>query len=403
MSAHPRVRSHPSSSPSLAVILRHDPPSATMDPAVWLPRYTAAEVGSWFGDDFLAPLGYDPAILHGVPSSGARHHDTVSALAKAPNPLHVAAVYREREGGRRYAFWVPRYNGPRLLTGRPGRNLVGRLLLPAIPRSLRCAFRPPAGHVFLVADLRHCFLALLGTVSGDEDLVHAAKGDLHQEAGDVMVPGKPASERRALGKVFNSAVVGLISPQGWATKLRSRGIHVAGKGAQEMHHRWWARFGHARRFREAWVELHRRAAARGLPLALRYPDGRRFTFDAATVRGAARRPAWSGLHRRDQRLAASTRCTFSALWRGIEGVVLDETLHRVYPLRSRGLRLVVPMYDGLLLQAPTGEARALAACVGDAMNDALAAVGVRGATKVSVATTWAGQMPRPDTAGRCVM
>ncbi len=76
--------------------------------------------------------------------------------------------------------------------------------------------------------------------AGDEDLLRAAGGDLHQEASDVIAPDKPVGERRELGKVFNSAVVGLISPQGWDTKLRRRGIHILGTRVREMPQRWWA-------------------------------------------------------------------------------------------------------------------------------------------------------------------
>jgi hypothetical protein len=125
-------------------------------------------------------------------------------------------------------------------------------------------------------------------------------------------------------------------------------------------------------------------------LAIRYPDGRRFTFDAATVRGAAHRPGWAHLASREDRLLASIRTTFSAIWRGLEATILDEALHRLQALRQDGVRLVLPMYDGLLLTAPIEAAQTAVEQVGQALSGAMAAVGVPGHATVQVAPTWAG-------------
>ena len=119
-----------------------------------------------------------------------------------------------------------------------------------------------------------------------------------------------------------------------------------------------------------------------------YPDGRRTTFDAATVRGVARRPRWAGLQGRSQRLQAAIRTTFSAIWRGTEGVLLDQILRRIQPLRARGLRLVLPTYDGLLLQAPRATAPELAREIRRAFDDALQQLGVATTATVEVRQAW---------------
>ena len=135
-------------------------------------------------------------------------------------------------------------------------------------------------------------------------------------------------------------------------------------------------------------------AAGGQALALCYPDGRRYTFDAATVRGAARRPAWVHITQPHQGLAAAFRTSFSAIWRGIEGAILDEAIHRIHALRPRGLRLVLPIYDGLLLQVPVAHATELADLVEAALHEAMCAVGLSGGATVRVASTWRGNETR---------
>ncbi len=333
----------------------------------WLPRRSAADVREWFADDALATL-----------RAGGR-------------PLPMSVVVREVEGGRRYAFHVPGYAGPRVVSPRAfPRRVRGldRLLLPAIPRRDRWALCAAAGQRYVLADIACCFPTLLGTVADDEDLLAACRGDLHQASGDVLAPHLAAVDRRRLGKAFDNAIVGLVSPSGWLEQLRELGMEASLADARRMHARWWARFARARDFRDTWVALHRDVAAANRPLRLVYPDGRPCTFDAATVRGLPPRPRWTHLRTPEARRAAATRTTFSAIWRGVEGLILDEALHRLTPLGHAGLRLVVPLYDGLLLQAPVDAVEALSDQVRAALLDALAAVGVPARVTVSIAPAW---------------
>ncbi len=346
----------------------------TLDPPTPLERRSVAEVGSWFSDAWLSPL---------FPSG-----------LDLPGRLEVSLVVREREGGRRYPFHLPGYEGPRVVGERAYRTASAgrdRVLLSAIPKAQRHAFAAPPGHRYLLADIDRCFPVLLASVADDEALLDAARGDLHQEAGDTLAPHLSANERRWLGKRFNNAVIGLISPAGWHHHLRELGITVTVLEANRMHDRWWERFAAARDFRDAWLDFHRSVAKANQPLRIVYPDGRPFTFDRATVRGVARRPRWERLASPQARLAASARRTFAAIWRGIEGVVLDEVLHRLHALRGEGLRLVLPLYDGVLLQAPESCATQLAEQVRNAFLAAFRVVGIPAGVTITDAPTWGGR------------
>jgi hypothetical protein len=367
------ARARPTGSLLLSAFLDFAACSLVLTSPWLLSRHTAALVASWFSGSWLALLR--PS---GLP---------------LPSPLPLSLVVREREGGRRYPFYIPRYRGPRVVgeaAYRAASATAPRVLLSAIPRIDRHCFPAPPGRRYVLADIDRCFPVLLATVAQDEELLAAARSDLHQEAGDTLAPRLPAAERRRLGKRFNNAVIGLITPNGWQRHLRGAGILTTLAEAQAMHDRWWARFARARAFRDAWLEMHASAAAANRPLRIVYPDGRPYSFDAATVRGVARRPRWAHLVEPQARLDASARTTFSAIWRGVEGLVLDEALHRLYELRGQGLRLVLPLYDGLLLEAPDGSTDLLCAHVADAVGAALRAVGVPAGVTVNASTTWAG-------------
>lgn len=362
-----------------------------------LPRVSADEARAWFDPGSLVALRPDRAALGSLVDAwcaedGARGHaSAVTWLRTLPDVLAISLVRREREGGRRYAFHIPGYRGPVVVSERRFRELGRRPrhLLPAIPRRVRPAFSAPPGHCYIVIDINRCFLVLLATVANDDALLAAAAGDFHQQAGDAMAPHLTPTQRRRVGKLFNNAVVGMITPHGLQEALRRAGIATTPQQAAQLHDRWWASFVAARRLRDAWIAGQKHLAEEGRPLAIRYPDGRTYTFDAATVRGAAPRPRWAHLRSPSQRLDAATRTTFSALWRGVEGTIIDQWLRLLHPLRRQGLRLVLPMYDGLLLQAPTPVASHLAQSAHAALRRALTDVGVPATATCTIQAAWA--------------
>ena len=151
---------------------------------------------------------------------------------------------------------------------------------------------------------------------------------------------------------------------------------------------WWSRFARARDFLEAWLQLHQGAALANAALGIRLPDGRRFSFDKGVVRGVAKRPKWVHIKDPQRRLTASMRTTFSSIFRGVESVILDRALQLIYPLRTHGLRLVAPMYDGALLQAPEASAEALTSEVRRAFLLALTEVGVPAGVSCEIRAAW---------------
>lgn len=360
-------------------------------------RASLAEVEAWFSSTFLAPLQPDRVVLreridawHAEAAARSLAPTATTWLSALPAVLPISLVRREREGGRRYAYYLPGYRGPSVVSEREFRRLRGpRVLLPSIPRRVRGAFPAPRGWRYVSIDIDRCFLVLLATVSDDDDLLAAAAGDLHQEAGDVMAPSLPPKERRQVGKLFNNAVVGLVSAEGLHVAMRRAGMRTTLEEACAQHRRWWSQFSRARELRDQWAAHQRRAAVAGSPVRISYPDGRTYSFDAATVRGIAPRPRWAHLRTPTNRLDAAIRTTFSALWRGVEGALLDRCVQRLFPLRSRGLRLVLPIYDGLLLQVPAHDAEPLAVAAHDAVMQALADLGVPATASMDIRSTWA--------------
>jgi DNA polymerase I-like protein with 3'-5' exonuclease and polymerase domains len=83
----------------------------------------------------------------------------------------------------------------------------------------------------------------------------------------------------------------------------------------------------------------------------------------------------------------------SAHWSVVEAEAMDLALSRLpEAIGKLAGRLVLPMYDGLLLDAPRSKARAVAAAVADLMTRAMTKAGVPGVTvKVEARDRWAGK------------
>jgi len=349
----------------------------------------------------MVPLRPNPTALKGLLASTKagpqfEEHEKTAAtfLAACPATLSPNIVWREHHGGRKYPCVVPGYSGP-LVTGentfkaaRRSSGAASSVLLSSIPRELRPAFVAPKGHLYIDVDIDRCFPVLLATLARDEVLLAASLGDLHQTAGDEMAPHLLPAERRRLGKLFNNSVVGGISPSGWHQKLKSMGHRFSLAQATAMHSAWWGRFERATLFRDRWSELHRAAAKANQPLRVELPTGRAFTFDKGFVRGQARREKWKNISDSERRLEAAMRTTFSSVFRGVESVILDRALQLIYPLRNRGLRLVLPLYDGALFQAPEADAETLANDVRQACLLALTQVGVPAGVSCETRAAW---------------
>jgi hypothetical protein len=334
---------------------------------VALPRVHLAEAQAWFGSGFLVPLC----------------HETGPQLA--PN-----LIWRETHGGRKYPTYLPDYKGPLIISEARWRKArrPGGLLLSCISRTQRAGFRAPEGSIFVDVDIDQCFPSILAALSCDDGLAQACGNDLHQISGDLLVPHMAPETRRSVGKLFNLSAVGGITARGWALHLRERGVVVSLTEAGRMLDTWWASFPAARGLRDRWGEMHRAAAGCRSPLRVDLPGARSFKFAPGAVLGDSK----GGYHVRDgtpeSRLEAAVRTTLSSVFRGLEGLLLDRALQLLYPLREEGLRLVLPVYDGVLLQVPKDRAETLSVKARAAFSQALAEVGIPACVSSDIRSTW---------------
>jgi len=332
-----------------------------------LPKVHRAEVQGWFGPGFLAPL------LH------------VSGVV-----LEANLVWRESQGGRKYPTHLPDYTGPVAVGEKRWRSerRPGGILLSSISRDHRKDFEAAPGSLFLDVDIDQCFPSILAALSGDERLAAGCQDDLHRVSGDLLVPALPAARRRSVGKLFNLSALGGITEQGWSRYLREAGVKATRSQAKGMLDTWWAGFPAARDFRDGWGEMHRETAAQGGALWVTLPDERGYQFRSSAVLGqtkggyVVREGTPQGL------LEGAVRTTLSSVFRGVESVILDRALQLIYPLREEGLRLVLPMYDGVLLQVPVETAPTLARAVQAAFVQVLAEVGVPATVSAQLRPTW---------------
>ncbi len=333
-----------------------------------IPRVHLAEVQSWFGRDFLVPL----------------HHESGPSL-------QPTLVWREQHGGRKYPTYLPTYKGPMVISEARWRKVrqPGGILLSCISRKHRPGFKAPLGTTFLDVDIDQCFPAILAALSGDRKLAQACQEDLHQVSGDVLAPGLDPAKRRAIGKLFNLSAVGGITATGWAFHLQDHGLSVTQEEAQRMLESWWAGFPEARDFRDRWARAHRAAAKKGDPLWIHLPGERSFHFAPGGVLGDSKGGYIVKTGTPAQRLDAAVRTTLSAVFRGIEGLLLDRALQLAFPLRREGVRLVLPVYDGALFQVPENTAAALSEEVRAGFAQALAEAGIAARVSTAWRATWA--------------
>lgn len=373
-----------------------------------VPSASCAEVDTWFAD--RAPLHVDHGALEAVladwradlpidAEERARQAAAASLLVDAATrgaSITFNALSRKKQGGRRYAFKVPGYSGPLILSQRGYKNLARpRVLLQAVPRALRPAVTPPPGLVFIDADIDRCFLAIAAALTGDVKLQADLADDIHQRVGDVLAAGAPADRRRKLGKLVNNALVGGQTAYGLRQTLDEAGVHTgAGAGvgyttASKVRELWWARYP---AFRDFVAELHgavRGRAASRQGFHVEAPDGRVFRFDRHELRG------WKkGNAPTDARLGieAAARTVTSAVFRAIEGAILDRALQLMQPGSTQiGLRIAVPMYDGALFVVPADKAQERRALVSWAFRQALGDVGVVAGVSCDVRPRWGRQ------------
>lgn len=365
-----------------------------------LPSPSAVDVTSWFARP--APSRVDLGTLKPLLNSWLAGVDRPTAEERGPivkllrssgetgTPFTYNVLFREEHGGRRYAYWVEGYDG-RLVLSRNGHKELRhpRALLQSSPNALRPAILSLPGHLLILADIDRCFLAIAAALTRDAKLREDLEGDAHQRVGDAFVPGLAAALRRAVGKVLNNALVGGVTPYGLQEHLAAGRHPVTFDEAERLHQRWWARYSAFRDSMMAVRRAIRRQVAAGLGLTIRAPDGHIFRFSPAELSGSA----WgTGRYpEADQVMAEGS--AVSSLWRAIEGSAVDRALALLQPLKAEtGLRLVLTMYDGLVLAVPEARAEEGAELVKACLVQAFRECGVEVGVDIKVQPRW-GVLP----------
>lgn len=286
------------------------------------------------------------------------------AAALEGRPIRVNAIHLERQGGRAYAFAIPRYAGPTLISVRQYSAHRGeRHLLAAMPRELRALLRAPAHQALTSYDYSSAHPRMAYALSGDPLLGEDLERDVHQLTGDRLAPQLEPWQRREIGKAVNNSMLFGLSPEGLGRDLARRGLRLDARAA---HAAWWQRYPQLEALR---LDLqHRVALAQHLavPLEVLSPSGRVSRFSAAEVRG------WRkvGPVAPDE----SWRSIWAAIFRAVEGDLLLELLRRLRR-KAPEARLALPIYDGLIVSVPTADAVVTHKALIDSGRAALEALG----------------------------
>lgn len=287
-------------------------------------------------------------------------------------PFTFNSLYREKQGGRSYPFVIPEYKGPLTITGRQyGKAGHGRSLLSAIRRDVRALLEAPDGWSLLELDFRTCHAAIGLALSGDEQLARDLDSDFHQVVGDLFVRLPTKAEQRDAGKRINNAMFFGLTPVGLATLATELlGRPPADGTGVAVWTAWWSRYPKLEAFRKFAQDQVTTAQIYGKPLVIVAPSARISRFAPSEVAGRLAKGS---------RLAPGRdhvwRSVFSACFRAVEGDLLDATLRR-FNAKSGGGRLVLPIYDGALVAAPSGAEDALRKALLDAAEQAVVDVGL---------------------------
>jgi hypothetical protein len=364
------------------------------------PSASRDEVASWFAKP--APFRMDPDAFWPLLAEWLARIDQsttvergpivelLSRSAKTGTPFTYNAVGREEHGGRRYAYRLLGHHGCPVLTRHGYKNLPHpRALLQSIPNAVRPAIRTLPGHDLVLADIQGCFPAIAAALTGDARLQRDLRADMHQRIGDMYATRFDAARRRQVGKLINNALVGGATAYGLREALDEDGIQVPLERACRVHDQWWLRYGGFKAFLDDVRTLIRRQVDAGKGLTIRAPDGHCFRFSAAELSGKV---GGKGKNLEADREAAERR-VISSLFRAIEGSALDRALAILQPLKAEtGLRLVLTMYDGLVMAVPEALAEEGAEVVRACMVQGLRETGVDAGVDIKVQPRW-GVLP----------
>jgi hypothetical protein len=121
----------------------------------------------------------------------------------------------------------------------------------------------------------------------------------------------------------------------------------------------------------------------GLPLRIEVGGVLVMAYPADVLSGKREAREWPDTP--EKRREKALRSSWAARVNALESVVMDEVVlaaHRI------GLRLAMPMFDGMVWVAPEGEAEAMASRVAEAVQAILDRRGIPTVGEVEVRRTW---------------
>ena len=345
-----------------------------------VPSSTVAEVNDWWSDrlplrlprealPLLDAWAADNEAAKGSASTSSSHDpgpgrspediDALTAFlrqkAEAGESFRFNVLWRERQGGRSYPFVIDGY-ARKLTISRNAYDAAGkagpRHLLAAIRRDVRGCMEPPGGWTLLVGDFVACHPHLGLALSGDAQLARDLRGDFHQLIGDMAARKRDRATRRRVGKQLNNCLLFGASPAG----LRHAIVEELGDDpgldrAKHTWEQWWARYPALASFRDEVISLVAQAQQENLAIEIVAPSGWTSRFGAGEVRGVVgkgKKPAPGP--------KGAWRSVFSAMFRAVEGDLLDRTLAHFHESRGiHGGRPALPLYDGLYVAARHGD------------------------------------------------
>lgn len=369
------------------------PPSAAGDgsppspPAAWLkrlgriPAVKPAEVQEWWDDRVPLVLPPQAGLIllqsweREVGQGTSPMIDWLRSTCQGPSAFTFNALWKEKRGGRLYPYFLPGYEGPVTISKyayQKSSQGGSRLLLSSIRRDVRAALAAPPPWKLISADFTSCHGYISYALSGDVQLAKDLAAGFHETTGAWLLSDEAGPTlRREVGKKMNNAMTFGLGVGGLQRVLAPvLGEAVPADWAEAAWTQWWERYPELREFRDSVAWGVTWAQSRSRRLAFNSPSGWPSSFTPSEVQGKI-------VHGRPDEAPGpegAQRAVFSAIFRAVESDLLDQTVRHFHSIREHhGARLMLPLYDGLLVAAPYDSidlsARALQTCAEAAGSD----------------------------------
>ncbi len=244
----------------------------------------------------------------------------------------------------------------------PGRMVASGLPIQSTPKPLRACFVPPPGCLFVGADIVASHLCIAGVLSGDQRVQYLAlQLDPWAAIAAAVLPGWPPDVAREAVKACTLAILnGAKDPQSLVKDARKRGVDLTVDQAQHLVRDFWAALPELAAWRDSVKDIWTFTTPAGRTVTI--PEDRR---DRTTsVEGA-----W--------RLQAAEAD-------GLRATIVEAERQRA----QGGPTVVLPMFDGLLAEAPAEAAQTAAQQLGATLAGTFHDLGLGVRVKTTTGATW---------------